>query len=413
MSSRRAKVDRGIVAVEAELDRHRVAGSGSGLDRDQRFGELRLQHRADTAHLGLPGAEHVVEEVLRVADDRRALGEKLVRKLGERRVDRARHRQHLAAEPRRLLDRVLGARAVRALDDHDEAGKRGHDPVAGGEKGGIGLRAGRLLGDDGAAGGEDPAVERLLRARVRRVGRAAKDGDRRAIRVERALVRGGVAAERHPAHDQEAGGSGAEAEIARHLAPVCARAAGADDRDRAVRVGLGEELAGAQAVEDLGLVLVHRGELGQAFGPALLPTPDSPPACGSRSAHSALLRLKASAPWMSSAETSGRPARSASVRATRRTRSCPRPERPSVWCPEVNAACASFESGTCSRSALGPSSALAQPCLSIAACRASETRSRTTADDSPGSPESASAEGCSIESEMSMRSASAPEMRLR
>ncbi len=107
----------------------------------QRVEQLRLELRADAAHLRLARAEHVVEEVLRVADDRRTLGEELVRQLRERRVHGPGHRQDLATELRRLPDRVLGARAMGALDDHDEAGERGHDPVAGREEARIDLGA--------------------------------------------------------------------------------------------------------------------------------------------------------------------------------------------------------------------------------------------------------------------------------
>ncbi len=167
------------------------------------------------------------------ADEHGAVADQAVGAGGGRARHAARHGGDRAAELGAEVGRRERAGALGRLDDHDDAGERGDQPVAGDEGPAVDAEPGRHLRDDGA-GSADRDVEAALGRRVRAVDTAGEHGDRRRGAGQRASVRGRVDAERQPGHDAHAGRRQAAADVVGDREPVLRRAPGADHGDRVV-----------------------------------------------------------------------------------------------------------------------------------------------------------------------------------
>ena len=195
------------------------------------------------------GAEDEVEHVARVADDRGAGVQQLVRARRVARRDRAGHRRDHAAEVGREVggDQRPGPR--RRLDHDRDRRERGDDPVAGREAPAVGGEAGRHLRHDRTRR-DQPRVQAAHPRGIRRLRAAGQHGDRRAADAstatgarreprrraatapQRAGVRRRSIPSAMPGDDRQPRGGEAAAERARDLEPVGRGPARADDRDR-------------------------------------------------------------------------------------------------------------------------------------------------------------------------------------
>ena len=92
-----------------------------------------------------PDADHGVEDVPSVADQRRAVAQQRVRAARAPGGDRAGHGAEVAAEVSSDLGRDQRPGALRRLDDDGHLAERGDDAVAGGEAPAERLEAGREL----------------------------------------------------------------------------------------------------------------------------------------------------------------------------------------------------------------------------------------------------------------------------
>ena len=207
-------------------------------------------------------------------------------------------------------------------------------------------------------------------------------------------------------HDHHAGGSRAEAELLGDAEPIPAGAARTDDRDGPVGIERADQLAVSGPVE-------HRRRAGPELEQAGRKVSGLPRRSSTRD-HS----FGAPSP-----EREGRgnmvgvdPIARAQVgdgASDPQHAIVAASERPIRLCPRASSARARGVSRAWRRISAGPSSAFALPWRRCATSRAAITRSRTTCDDSPSAPASASADGCSTVSARSIRSASAPLIRLR
>ena len=116
---------------------------------------------------------------------------------------------------------------------HEDRPERqsGDDPVARLEV--VLARAGsrRKLGDHGARI-DDAPVQRTVHHRIRSIDSGSKHRDRLASRAQRTLVRGGIDAARHPAHDADPERRELGGELLCNVEPVRGRSPRADDRNR-------------------------------------------------------------------------------------------------------------------------------------------------------------------------------------
>src|SRR5439155_8706571 len=133
-------------------------------------------------------------------DELRAFAQQLVTPFGERRMDRARQREHFAAllacEP--CCDERT--RRNRRFDHKNATRKPADDAIAAREVLRKRRRARRELGNDETAHGE-VVREIPIRSRIDAIGTGSGDGDAASLAVERAAMRGRVDAEREPAYD--------------------------------------------------------------------------------------------------------------------------------------------------------------------------------------------------------------------
>ncbi len=117
------------------------------------------------------------------------------------------------------------------------------------------LRRGKFCGNGGVPGANSETMqtaarevvrERPVLRRIDTIGSGADDGDAAARSLERAAMRGGVDAEREPAHDREPGIRQRVRERARVGRALRRCVAAADDGE----CGLAQELAPPHAIED-------------------------------------------------------------------------------------------------------------------------------------------------------------------
>ncbi len=182
----------------------------------------RRLHVADAVATRRPARAEaeLVEHVLRRFDELRAFADQLVAALRERRMDRARDREHFAALLARPPRRDQRSRRQRRLDDQHAAGKAADQPVAPRKVFLARRRARQELRHDPAASRDAPREIAVAR-RIDAIGPRADDGERRGFRRERALVRGGVDAERESRHDRQAGRRQARCANSRAFALPC------------------------------------------------------------------------------------------------------------------------------------------------------------------------------------------------
>ncbi len=199
-----------------------------------------MAERVPHAHLDLvvharigPRLWSELGEAQRVGDGDygvRPVAQQQVAPLALRRVDGTGHDGDLASE----LDRVVGgderAAVERRLDDDRERRNGGENPIPIRERSLVRMRARRKLRHHQSAS-DDLAVQRDVRTWIGNVGACAEDGDRRAARLQRGMMRRGVDPECHSADDARAGARERGRELARDSFAVSCRAPRADDRD--------------------------------------------------------------------------------------------------------------------------------------------------------------------------------------
>ncbi len=173
----------------------------------------------------------LLEEVVGVPHEDRAILEERVRSGGSRRENRARNRRDVAAVPRRATRRDEGAALLRGFDDADDAREARDDAVPNGKVPGLRFRSHRKLRDRGPRQ-EQRREQILLLRRVTDVDAAAEDGDGPSARVERGAVGRGVDAAGEPRHDGHAGLGERGRERPSGVETRPRRPAGSDDRDR-------------------------------------------------------------------------------------------------------------------------------------------------------------------------------------
>ena len=194
----------------------------------------------------------------------------------------------------------------------------GDDPVPRGEAPRRGLDARLVLGDDEAALA-DPSRELRVRRRVVAVDAAAEHGDGHAARLERSAVRLAVDAARHPADDDETGRAPAPA---RASARPSARTPSTTRAPTTATAGRREQRRSSPhpRSEERGRRIVDRREQ------ARVRRDRADAAAGSRSRHVAGHPVRERLGDVRRLDLAPAPASAAIVRATRATRTRPRPE---------------------------------------------------------------------------------------
>src|SRR5579875_3181754 len=234
---------------------HHVPPSGSApheavklQPRERRQSRLETEAGARArAPLRLPLGDRL-ERVLDGGDEARAVPQQPMRSRRQRRRGGTGHGAEPAAEPSRAARRDESAGPLAALDEHGEVSERGDDPVARGEHPAARRDTRPELGDRHAAL-PDSGVQPAVAPGIHDVGPAGQHGDRRPRGVERRPVCGGVDAERHPAHDRQAGARQTGGEHSRRLEAVAGGPAGADERDRRLFEQRAEPVKAAEDVE--------------------------------------------------------------------------------------------------------------------------------------------------------------------
>ena len=186
----------------------------------------------------------------------------------------------------------------------------------------LGSLARRRLGDHRAAA-QDVAVQATLAGRIHDIRPAAQDRERDPIPGERAAMSRGVDPAGHSAHDDQSGRREQPAEVLRDSQPVRARAARSDDGDGLTQLQPADKRPVAAAEEPVRRIGAEVEERGRIAG---LASPDGPDRAAP-GAQSGPRRRSVSARATWSPETRSHPSRSAIVRESLNTRSCPLPLR--------------------------------------------------------------------------------------
>ena len=148
--------------------------------------------------------------------------------LGQRGVDRAGNREHVAALLGRLACRDQRAGLHCRLDDKHAGREAADDPVPFRKVARQRRRTDRIFADD-AAFLRDALAQGAVAGGIGHVRPRADDGDRSAAAAQRALVRGRVDAQREAGHDAQAGTGQAFRECLRIRPALRTGIAAADD----------------------------------------------------------------------------------------------------------------------------------------------------------------------------------------
>ena len=187
-----------------------------------------------------------------------ALHDQAVRRGAQRRIDAARHGEHVAIVVERIVDGDHRAGFFRALHDQHALAQPADDAVAGREIAGRGARAGRIFGNDRAAVIQYAPVQRLIFLRIDHVCAAAKHRHSPAHADQRALVGGGVHAVGHAADNGHVLPRQRFSDLAGGALAVARTAARADDGE----VSLAVQRTLTQHVQR-GRRIKYRGQLGR------------------------------------------------------------------------------------------------------------------------------------------------------
>ena len=199
-----------------------------GEDPKQRIGMVRSSDRRRAATT--EGGRDLLNDVFEPRGELRALLDQSMGAGGERRVDAARHREHLPSIVEREPSRDERAAPLRRFDDHRAVRHAGNDAIAGGKV----FRPRRRT--DGPLTDETTGLREALRelpvlGRIDDVDPRAEYCDRVSTGAERALMRRRVDAAGKATHDRDPCAREILGEPRRDILPVAGRVSRTDHGD--------------------------------------------------------------------------------------------------------------------------------------------------------------------------------------